>query len=51
MEGPRSCWAALEDKAQRLAAYRGGASAAEMQAVIAQVWGLAQAATVPRFLA
>ena len=41
----------LEDKAQRLAAYRGGASPAEMQAVIAQVWSLAQAATVPRFLA
>jgi len=41
----------LEDKAQRLAAYRSGASAAEMQTVIAQVWGLAQAAAVPRFLA
>jgi len=41
----------LEDKALRLAAYRGGASAAEMGTVIAQVWGLAQAATVPRFLA
>ena len=41
----------LEDKAQRLAAYRGGATAAEMQTVIAQVWGLAEAATVPRFLA
>ena len=43
--------AELEDKAQRLAAYRGGASAAEMQTVIQQVWGLAQAASVPRFLA
>jgi 2-methylcitrate dehydratase PrpD len=43
--------AELEDKAQRLAAYRGGATAAEMQGVIAQVWGLAQAVTVPRFLA
>jgi 2-methylcitrate dehydratase PrpD len=41
----------LEDKAQRLAAYRGGASGDEMKAVIAQVWGLAQAAQVPRFLA
>ncbi len=41
----------LEDKAQRLAAYRSGASAAEMQTLIAQVWGLAQAAAVPRFLA
>ncbi len=43
--------AELEDKAQRLAAYRGGASAAEMQTVIAQVWSLAQATSVPRFLA
>ena len=40
----------LEDKAQRLAAYRGGASQAEMHGVIAQVWGLAQAPVVPRFL-
>jgi len=40
----------LEDKAQRLAAYRGGASEAEMRGVIAQVWGLAHAAVVPRFL-
>ncbi len=43
--------AELEDKAQRLAAYRGGATPAEMRAVIEQVWGLAQAAVVPRFLA
>jgi len=42
--------AELEDKAQRLAAYRGGASEAEMRGVIAQVWGLAHAAVVPRFL-
>jgi len=41
----------LEDKAQRLAAYREGASAAEMRTVIAQVWGLATAARVPTFLA
>lgn len=41
----------LEDKAQRLAAYRGGATADEMKAVIAQVWGLAQAAKVPAFFA
>ncbi len=41
----------LEDKAQRLAAYRGGATAAEMQAVIGQVWGLSDAARVPAFLA
>ena len=40
----------LEDKAQRLAAYRGGASEAEMRGVIAQVWGLAHAAVAPRFL-
>ncbi|OGA97960.1 MAG: 2-methylcitrate dehydratase [Burkholderiales bacterium RIFCSPHIGHO2_12_FULL_69_20] len=41
----------LEDKALRLAAYRGGASEAEMRQVIAQVWGLAQSPAVPRFLA
>ncbi len=41
----------LEDKAQRLAAYRSGATAAEMQGVIEQVWGLARAASVPKFLA
>ena len=41
----------LEHKAQRLAAYRGGATAAEMDTAIAQVWGLAQAPGVPRFFA
>ncbi|MDO9285783.1 MAG: MmgE/PrpD family protein [Aquabacterium sp.] len=41
----------LEDKALRLAAYRSGASEAEMRQVIAQVWGLAQSPVVPRFLA
>jgi 2-methylcitrate dehydratase PrpD len=41
----------LEDKAMRLATYRGGASQAEMQTVITQVWGLAQLTQVPRFLA
>ena len=43
--------AELEDKAQRLAAYRGGASAEEMARIIHQVWTLAQAPVVPRFLA
>jgi 2-methylcitrate dehydratase PrpD len=41
----------LEDKALRLAAYRGGASEAEMHQVIAQVWGLASMPEAPRFLA
>ena len=41
----------LEDKAIRLGTYRHGATAAEMRAVIARVWGLAQAATVGRWLA
>ena len=40
----------LEDKALRLAAYQGGASPAEMRGVIAQVWALADAARVPRWL-
>jgi 2-methylcitrate dehydratase PrpD len=40
----------LEDKALRLAAYQGGASAAEMRGVIAQVWALAETAQVPRWL-
>ena len=40
----------LEDKAQRLAAYQGGASPAEMRAVITQVWSLADALRVPRWL-
>jgi len=42
--------AELEDKAQRLAAYQGGASPAEMRDVIAQVWSLADAVRVPRWL-
>ena len=41
----------LEDKALRLAAYRSGATEAEMRTVIAQVWGLAGAAKAPRFFA
>ena len=40
----------LEDKAQRLAAYQGGASPAEMRVVMDQVWSLARAARVPHFL-
>ncbi len=40
----------LEDKAIRLALYRGGASEAEMRAVIASVWSLADAPRVPRLL-
>ena len=40
----------LEDKALRLAAYQGGASPAEMRSVMDQVWSLARAARVPRFL-
>jgi 2-methylcitrate dehydratase PrpD len=42
--------AELEDKALRLAGYRGGASDAQMRGVIARVWALADAAVVPRFL-
>ena len=42
--------AELEDKAIRLALYRGGATEAEMRALIATVWGLANAAVVPRLL-
>ena len=42
--------AELEDKAIALAAYRNGASAAEMRGVIARVCSLADAATVPRLL-
>ena len=34
-----------------LGRFGGGATAAEMQAVIEQVWGLAKAAKVPTFLA
>ncbi|HSQ73095.1 MAG TPA: MmgE/PrpD family protein, partial [Rubrivivax sp.] len=42
--------AELEDKALRLAAYRGGASEAEMRAVIARIWALADAPRLPPFL-
>ena len=38
--------AELEDKALRLAAYRQGASEAEMRGLIARVWGLEGAAVV-----
>ena len=41
----------LEDKALRLGTYRGGATEAEMRAVIRRVWGLAQAPRVQRWLA
>ncbi|HLS54824.1 MAG TPA: MmgE/PrpD family protein [Zeimonas sp.] len=41
--------AELEDKALRLARYRDGASEAEMRAVIARVWSLADAPIVGRF--
>jgi 2-methylcitrate dehydratase PrpD len=40
----------LEDKAIRLAAYRGGATEAEMRALIATVWQLADAPVVPYLL-
>ena len=40
----------LESKALALAAYGGGASEAEMQAVIRRVWALAEAPVVTRFL-
>ena len=42
--------AELEEKAIRLALYRGGATEPEMRALIATVWGLADAATVPQLL-
>ena len=42
--------AELEEKAIRLALYRGGATEPEMRALIATVWGLADAAAVPRLL-
>jgi len=42
--------AEIEAKALRLASYAGGASEAEMRAVIQRVWGLAEAATLPAFL-
>ena len=40
----------LEDKAVRLAAYTGGASAEEMRKIIARAWSLHDAADVRRFL-
>ena len=40
----------LEGKALALAAYRGGASEAEMQALIGRVWALAEAPVVTRLL-
>ncbi|RPH67326.1 MAG: MmgE/PrpD family protein [Burkholderiales bacterium] len=40
----------LEDKALRLARYRGGADEARMRAVIARIWALADAPVVTRFL-
>ncbi len=43
--------AELEDKAIRLALYRGGASEAEMRGVIGAVWSLAETRVVPRLLA
>ncbi len=42
--------AEIEDKALRLALYKGGAGREEMQRVIAMVWGIAGAARVPVFL-
>ena len=42
--------AELEAKALKLAAYRGGATEAEMRAVIARVWALDSAAPVGRWL-
>ena len=42
--------AELEEKAIRLALYRGGASEPEMRALIDTVWGLAEAAVVPQLL-
>ena len=42
--------AEIEDKAVRLATYRGGASAQEMRAVIARIWSLEQAPTLGRWL-
>jgi 2-methylcitrate dehydratase PrpD len=41
----------LEDKAIRLATYRGGASEAEMRAVVRRAWGLSEAVKVDRWLA
>ena len=41
----------IEAKAVRLALYQGGANEAEMRGVIARVWALADAATLPTFFA
>ena len=41
----------LEDKAVRLATYRGGATEAEMRQAIARIWSLADAPVVGRFFA
>ena len=41
----------LEEKALALASYRGGASMAEMQSVIAKVWSLAYAPSIQHFIA
>jgi 2-methylcitrate dehydratase PrpD len=43
--------AELEDKAQRLAAYGQGATPAEMQALIARIWAVAEAPHIERWLA
>jgi 2-methylcitrate dehydratase PrpD len=43
--------AELEDKAIRLAQYRGGATEPEMRTLIGKVWSLADAAVTPRLLA
>jgi len=43
--------AELEDKAIRLAQYRGGATETEMRTLIGKVWSLADAAVTPRLLA
>jgi hypothetical protein len=42
--------AELEDKALRLAAFTGGATAAEMKGVIARIWQLHDAADMRDFL-
>jgi len=43
--------AEIEEKALRLAAYRGGATEAEMRGVIERIWSIAGAKRVPLFLA
>jgi len=42
--------AELEDKAMRLAAYAGGASASEVRAIATRVWALADVPVVTRLL-